>query len=107
MMDFNNYFVPADEKHVKREKEKARVMRKSPAWKNRCGEGKCHYCQQKIHPKELTLDHVVPVIRGGKTTKGNCVPCCKECNSQKKYLLPIEWQEYLQKLQRDSKDQLK
>lgn len=106
-MDFNNFFVPADEKHVKKEKEKAREMRKSQWWKNRCGEAICNYCKAKFPPKELTLDHVVPIIRGGKTTKGNCVPCCKECNSQKKYLLPIEWQEYLQKIQKDSKDQLK
>ncbi|MCH2204289.1 MAG: HNH endonuclease [Lentisphaerales bacterium] len=106
-MDFSNFFSPADEKHVKKEKEKAREMRKSQWWKNQCGKGQCNYCKAKIHPKELTLDHVVPIIRGGKTTKGNCVPCCKECNSQKKYLLPIEWQEYLNKLQQDAKDNLK
>ena len=106
-MDFNNFFSPADEKHVKKEKEKAREMRKSQWWKNQCGKGICYYCKAKIHPKELTLDHVVPIIRGGKTTKCNCVPCCKECNSQKKYLLPIEWQEYLTKLQEKAKDNLK
>ncbi len=49
-------------------------------------------------PKELTLDHIVPVIRGGKSTRGNCVPSCKECNNRKKHLLPIEWEEYLDRL---------
>jgi 5-methylcytosine-specific restriction endonuclease McrA len=49
-------------------------------------------------PKELTLDHIVPIIRGGKSTRGNCVPSCKECNNRKKHLLPIEWEEYLQRL---------
>jgi 5-methylcytosine-specific restriction endonuclease McrA len=33
------------------------------------------------------MDHIVPLIRGGKTTRGNVVPACKECNNKKKYLL--------------------
>jgi len=44
------------------------------------------------------MDHVVPIARGGKTTKGNVVPCCKTCNNQKKNLLPMEWDAYLQKM---------
>jgi 5-methylcytosine-specific restriction endonuclease McrA len=41
------------------------------------------------------MDHVVPLIRGGKTMKGNVAPVCKECNTKKKYLLPMEWEAYL------------
>lgn len=44
------------------------------------------------------MDHVVPLIRGGKSTRGNTVPACSECNSQKKYLLPVEWERYLRSL---------
>ncbi len=44
------------------------------------------------------MDHIVPLIRGGKTTKGNVVPACKACNNKKKHMLPIEWEEYLQSL---------
>jgi 5-methylcytosine-specific restriction endonuclease McrA len=44
------------------------------------------------------MDHVVPLIRGGKSTKGNTVPACKECNNRKKHMLPIEWEEYLERL---------
>ncbi|MCM8524943.1 MAG: HNH endonuclease [Lentisphaeraceae bacterium] len=106
-MDFSNFFTPADEKHVKREKQKAKDLRKSPWWKNRLGEGKCHYCQERFHPKELTMDHVTPIIRGGFTNKNNCVACCKECNNQKKYLLPVEWQGYLDKLKKDSENKLR
>jgi 5-methylcytosine-specific restriction endonuclease McrA len=43
----------------------------------------------------LTMDHVVPLIRGGRSIKNNLVPACKECNNKKKYLLPMEWEEYL------------
>lgn len=41
------------------------------------------------------MDHVVPISRGGKTTKSNVVPCCKECNNAKKQLLPMEWEDYI------------
>jgi 5-methylcytosine-specific restriction endonuclease McrA len=44
------------------------------------------------------MDHIVPMARGGKSTKGNVVPSCKECNNKKKYMLPVEWEEYLQSL---------
>ena len=36
------------------------------------------------------MDHVVPLVRGGRSTKGNVVPACKECNTTKKYKLA--WQ---------------
>jgi 5-methylcytosine-specific restriction protein A len=42
----------------------------------------------------------VPLIRGGRSTRGNCVPACKECNNQKKHLLPVEWEAYLDRLRR-------
>lgn len=47
------------------------------------------------------MDHIVPIVRGGKSTKGNCVPACKDCNSKKKHMLPLEWEEYLSRLRED------
>ncbi len=44
------------------------------------------------------MDHVVPLARGGKSTRGNLVPCCKECNTAKRQLLPIEWEAYRRRL---------
>ncbi len=80
---------------IRRERRKARELRHTQWWKRRCAKGICHYCRQSTPPKELTMDHIVPIARGGKTTKGNVVPCCKECNNQKKQLLPMEWEDYL------------
>jgi len=40
------------------------------------------------------MDHKVPIIRGGKSVKGNLVPCCKPCNDKKKHKLAFEWEEY-------------
>ncbi|MBW6510867.1 MAG: HNH endonuclease [Desulfuromonadaceae bacterium] len=86
---------PSDE-DIRRERNKARELRKTRWWQNRIAAGRCHYCNAQVAPKELTLDHVVPLIRGGRSTRGNCVAACKACNSKKQSLLPLEWEEYLE-----------
>jgi 5-methylcytosine-specific restriction endonuclease McrA len=92
--------IDVDEEQIRKERQKARELRKQNWWQNRVARGTCHYCGKSVLPKELTLDHVVPVARGGRTTKGNCVPACKDCNNQKKDLLPLEWEGYLRHLQK-------
>ena len=57
--------------------------------------GTCHYCNRKTSSNSLTMDHIVPIARGGRSTKGNLVTACKSCNNKKKQLLPMEWEEYL------------
>ena len=79
-----------DKQHVEREKQKAKQLRKTHWWQSQIANGICHYCNKQFDPAELTMDHVVPMARGGKSTKGNIVPCCKDCNSEKKYLTPVE-----------------
>ncbi len=96
-----DYFIShVTEEEIKRERAKARELRKSQWWKRKCSEGKCYFCDRQFKPKDLTMDHIVPIIRGGKSAKGNMVPACKECNNKKKHMLPIEWEEYLDKLKR-------
>lgn len=80
---------------IKRERQKARQLRESQWWKRKLAKGICHYCGQKVSPKELTMDHIVPISRGGKSTKGNVVTACKHCNTAKQQLLPMEWEQYL------------
>lgn len=41
---------------------------------------RCYYCKKKT---KLTLDHVIPLSKGGKHTASNIVPACGPCNSQK------------------------
>ncbi len=79
-----------DKQYIAREKAKARELRQSQWWKNEIVRGICHYCGEKFKSSELTMDHVVPISRGGKSTKGNIVPCCKECNNKKKYMTPVD-----------------
>ncbi len=90
----------ASEQHLQRERQKARELRRSQWWRNRIAAGICYYCQAAVPPAELTMDHVVPLVRGGRSTRGNCVPACKECNTRKQDLLPIEWEDYLEQLRK-------
>lgn len=83
-------FFEADRDHSRREREKARELRKSDWWKAKIAAGVCHYCARKVGAENLTMDHVIPVGRGGRSTKGNCVPCCKECNNSKRAKTPAE-----------------
>lgn len=79
-----------DPVHVRREREKARALRHSDWWRAALAKGVCHYCGQKVGAEALTLDHVIPVARGGKSTRGNCVPCCRDCNAKKGARTPAE-----------------
>ena len=85
MSDYGDYFTPASESHQKIEKAKAREMRQSVWWKQQLGKGVCYHCENKFKAEELTMDHLIPIARGGKTDKKNCVISCKNCNTKKGY----------------------
>jgi 5-methylcytosine-specific restriction protein A len=36
------------------------------------------------------MDHLIPLARGGKSTKNNCVVSCKECNTKKGHQMSVE-----------------
>jgi 5-methylcytosine-specific restriction endonuclease McrA len=94
-------FVPEGEAAgIRREKARARELRQSGWWKRRIAGGRCHYCGREVGARRLTLDHVVPLIRGGTSVRGNVVPACKDCNSAKQSLLPWEWDAYLDRFAR-------
>jgi 5-methylcytosine-specific restriction endonuclease McrA len=90
--------IPPSEEELRRERAKARELRHSQWWKNRRGRGVCYYCGRRFLPKELTMDHIVPLVRGGKTRRSNVVPCCRECNRLKQDLVPSEWEAHLERL---------
>jgi len=43
----------------------------------------CQYCDTQFPKSNLTLDHVVPLSRGGKTSWENIVTACSPCNAHK------------------------
>lgn len=92
--DSNEYYIldpeHVDPKRVKLEREKARKLKKSQWWLRKLNEGLCHYCGKKFAAAKLTMDHVVPIARGGTSTPGNIVPACSDCNRDKKLETPAE-----------------
>jgi 5-methylcytosine-specific restriction endonuclease McrA len=89
-----DYYI-LDEAHtdparMKREREKARKMRKSQWWLAKLAQGLCHYCGKRFPASQLTMDHVVPLARGGVSSPGNLVPACSACNRDKKLRTPAE-----------------
>jgi 5-methylcytosine-specific restriction protein A len=90
-----SFIIEITEQQIRMEKDKARELRKTRWWQNILARGICNWCGATFPKEELTMDHVVPISRGGASSRGNVVPSCKECNSRKKYFLPMEWEEYL------------
>ncbi len=84
------FSIDADPEHVARERERARALRKTSWWQRRIQRGVCAYCGKATPQRELTMDHIVPIARGGRSVKGNVAPACKDCNSRKKLLTPAE-----------------
>jgi 5-methylcytosine-specific restriction endonuclease McrA len=52
--------------------------------------GRCAYCGAG---GAMTIDHVVPLARGGRHTEGNIVPACLSCNTSKGARLLVEWRQ--------------
>jgi len=94
-MDTPRFIPEVGEDELRREKARARELRQSAWWRRRITVGTCHYCRRQVGTKALTMDHIVPLIRGGRSVRGNTVPACKDCNSKKQSLLPWEWDEFV------------
>ena len=94
-MKIEDWYSETDPQIIRREKQKARELRLSQWWKNKRACNKCYYCKNYTPATKLTMDHIVPLARGGRSIKSNLVPCCKSCNNLKKTLLPLEWEKLL------------
>ena len=95
------FTTTVSDKQIQAEKIKARILKNKQWWKSKVSKGICLYCGKKFSKDELTMDHIVPIVRGGKSTKGNIAAACKKCNNKKKYLLPCEWENYMQLLKEE------
>lgn len=100
----SEFGAPPDPAELARQRARARELRGSQWWKRRISDGLCYYCRRRVGPRLLTMDHLVPLARGGRSIRGNVVPACKDCNTRKQSRLPVEWQEYLDRLGDVSRD---
>jgi 5-methylcytosine-specific restriction endonuclease McrA len=84
------FWSDVSDEEITRERRKAKELKNTPWWKKKRSSGICHYCKLTFPVGDLTMDHIIPLVRGGKSVKENLVPSCKKCNSEKKHKLPIE-----------------
>ena len=68
--------------------------------------GHCAYCGCELEYRDMQVDHVIPLRRGGADDIENMLPACRSCNHYKATLTAEEFREYVSKipdrLQRDS-----
>lgn len=57
-------------------------MSVNPIWLAAFG-SECWYCGITLTPEIATVDHRIPICRGGRRTKHNVVPACHRCNCMK------------------------
>jgi 5-methylcytosine-specific restriction endonuclease McrA len=46
-------------------------------------EYRCAYCGRKCLKKDLTIDHIFPVVQGGQDSWKNLITACGDCNRKK------------------------
>ncbi len=56
----------------------------------------CHYCDEYTIKSNRTLDHKIPLSRGGSHSKNNVVMACNTCNCSKSDKTDVEFMLYLQ-----------
>ena len=56
---------------------------------------KCQYCGSN---KQLTIDHLVPTSKGGKSNFENCITACKPCHIKQYNIAPSQALMYVKKI---------
>lgn len=59
-----------------------------PKEEKRLISGPCFYCGS---PDRITIDHIIPIDKGGRHSVGNLVSACKSCNSSKGAKFLVVW----------------
>ena len=57
--------------------------------------GKCAYCGCDIELKDMQVDHIYPIYRGGEDVLDNMLPACRSCNHYKSTLTIDEFRKHL------------
>lgn len=80
VVQLKSYVMKRSDKHV-------RFNRKNVFYRD---DYTCQYCQFRFQPQKLTLEHVLPRCRGGRTDWLNIVTSCLPCNQKKEGRTPDE-----------------
>lgn len=59
---------------------------------------KCAYCGQRRGLGCMTIDHVIPLSKGGTNDEENLRCACKRCNKFKDSMMPMEFSNFLHEI---------
>lgn len=67
------------------------------AWFRKCEKlgNKCQLCGKTNEESKLTIDHIIPVSKGGKNNINNLQPLCHSCNVHKSNKMPLDYLAHL------------
>ena len=86
----------------KKQRRRIKSDRRKIVW-NRDGK-RCRYCNSRVHYKDMEVDHIKPVSKGGNDYIFNLACACKPCNrkrSNKEWVRPSElpfWRKIFEKI---------
>lgn len=72
--------------------EDNRIVRHFRAEISAASSVKCYWCGKTVPKRQRTVDHIVPVCRGGSDDATNLCCACRHCNTIKGQKLPEEFQ---------------
>ena len=75
-------------------------------WQKLYSADTCYYCGKHIDGRNKTIDHKIPVSRGGTNAKENLVMCCRSCNSSKHNKTELEFYKWREKKNERSKNNI-
>jgi len=81
--------------HKHRRKARLKASRPNPDTKtfvlNSPDVVRCNWCHKKMKKSKASVDHIVPLFRGGAHSAYNLCWCCLSCNSSKGAKMPNSW----------------
>lgn len=76
---------------AERERRKLKTTKKRTLKKS--AQCTCAMCHAVLKPGELTIDHIIPVSKWGRSEPWNLQVLCNKCNKSKKDVTPDNWKD--------------
>lgn len=61
-------------------------------------DGRCAYCGCEIDMRDMQVDHVIPLRKGGEDSLDNMLPACRSCNHYKSTLTVEQFRHMIEKM---------